>query len=611
MRHDDTFSVTTPRCPGLFWRRFSPQVAFLMFWLTALPAQLHAVSITSGPVFIPSTNAPLSGLLQVTTDSPSRISVSVDDGTSVWSRQFYDFGTSHSEPLFGFHPDRTNQINVTVYDGDRNSASPSQPLLWTSDRLPTNFPTLNLLQSNPAKMEPGYTLFRVELHNGAYTYVVIVDNAGSVVWYANAPTTADVRQLANGNLFMPATNSFFEMNLLGQTVNNWLVPTNMPIDIHDGVPTSHGSILFLSDATRVVSGFPTSMTVPDAPVADATLFYQPVVELSVTNATVLNTWNTLDLLDPRRISYLIFQFPTRAWDIQHANAVIEDPSDNSIIVSLRNQNAIIKISRATGQLVWIFGPHDGWGPQWQPYLLAPVGSPFVWPYGAHSPVLTPRGTLMVYDDGNSRAMPFAPPVADTNNYSRAAEFRINEQTMEVTQVWDYGRTNVSERIFTPYEGSAEPLPKTGNVLICFPAITEVNGVPPSSFGPTATMARIKEVTYESPPEVVFDLALSAFDKLNYKDLSIYRSLRIPDLYGHPAAPVSNLSVRLQNGAPLLRFSADGARTYTVQASTNLVDWSDLGAPAQVLENGASIGDFDFQDTALGSSGRRFYRVVTH
>jgi hypothetical protein len=586
-------------------------LACVLIWLAALSCQLHAINITSGPVFTPSTNAPLSGILQVTTDSPSRISVSVNDGSTVWNRQFYDVGTSHSEPLFGFHPGRTHQITVTVYDRDRNSASPTQPLLWASDPVPTNFPTFNLLQSNPAKMEPGYTLFRVELHNGAYTYVVIVDNSGSVVWYANAPSTADVRQLANGNLFMPATNSFVELNLLGQTVNNWLVPTNMPIDIHDSVPTTHGSILFLSDATRVVTGFPTSMTVPNAPVADATLFYQPVVELSATSSTVLNTWNTLDLLDPRRISYLIFQFPTKAWDVQHANAVIEDPSDNSIIVSLRNQNAIIKFSRATGQLVWIFGPHEGWGPQWQAYLLTPVGSPFVWPYGAHSPVLTPRGTLMVYDDGNSRAMPFATPVADTNNYSRAAEFKIDEQTMEVSQVWDYGRTNVTERIFTPYEGSAEPLPKTGNVLICFPAITYVNGVTPSSFGPTATMARIKEVTYESSPEVVFDLALSAFDKLNYKDLSIYRSLRIPDLYSHPATPVSNLSVTIQNGTPLLRFSADDVRTYTIQASTDLLNWSDLGAPTELLENGEYIGDFDFHDAPSASSGVRFYRVVTH
>ena len=69
-----------------------------------------------GPEFIQSTNAPLVGLLRLTSDVVSRVSVSVTDGTGAWTRNFHDFSLAHSLPLVGFKPGRTNQIVVTVHD---------------------------------------------------------------------------------------------------------------------------------------------------------------------------------------------------------------------------------------------------------------------------------------------------------------------------------------------------------------------------------------------------------------------------------------------------------------------------------------------------------------
>jgi arylsulfate sulfotransferase len=472
----------------------------VFFSLTALllaaAIQCQALTIVSGPSFGKAANAPLSGVLQLTTDEASRVSISVNDGTEVWERAFYDFGTVHSVPLFGFKPGRTNEITVTVYDRFHNAVTSPQPLVFITDPLPGDFPNITLRQADQAQMEPGYTLFRVTVHNETYWYVVIVDSSGEVVWYNPTPSTADVRQLENGDLFLPSTNRFVEMNLLGETMNTWPVPDDLQIDPHEGLPTGHGTILYLSGAVETVTGYPTSVTIPNAPLATANVRYEKVVEISATNAAVLNTWAPIDVLDPRRISYLDGTYGP-GWDSEHSNAIIEDPSDDSLIVSMRHQNAVIKISRATGQLQWILGPPERWGPQWQPYLLTPVGTPFAWQYGQHAPVLTAQGTLMLYDDGNYRAMPFAPQVPDANNYSRAVEYKIDEQTMEVSQVWEYGRTN-AERLFTGLKGSADPLPKTGNVLMGFAAVSYVNGGPPSAYGPGATMVRIQEVSPTIP-----------------------------------------------------------------------------------------------------------------
>ena len=167
----------------------------------------------------------------------------------------------------------------------------------------------------------------------------------------------------------------------------------------------------LSDAVEVVTNYPTSMTNPLAPLATANVKYQKVVEISATNAAVLNTWSPINELDPRRISYMIV-YSGGAWDSEHSNAIIEDPSDDSLIMSMRMQNAVIKFSRATGQLRWILGPPANWGPAWQPYLLKPVGTPFVWQYAQHAPIITAQGTLMLFDNGNYRASPFDPPVPE-------------------------------------------------------------------------------------------------------------------------------------------------------------------------------------------------------
>lgn len=57
----------------------------------------------------------------------------------------------------------------------------------------------------------------------------------------------------------------------------------------------------------------------------------------------------------------------------HANAVSHDPRDDSLLVSLRHQDCIIKIDRRSGDLVWILGDPGNWRAPWSDSLLRPVG----------------------------------------------------------------------------------------------------------------------------------------------------------------------------------------------------------------------------------------------
>jgi len=591
--------------------RYAIGLSVVALFFAATPNS-HAVTILSGPTFTPATNAPLAGLLRLTTDVDSRVSVLVSDGTSVWEKDFYDYATIHSEMLLGFKPGRTNLILVTVHDKLRNDYTASQFLSFVPAALPGDFPTCVVLTNEPSLMEPGYTLFTIENITTGHFYITIMDNGGEVVWYCNDPQSAniDVKQLDNGNLFIPSgnpSNNFAEINMLGETVQTWKPPTGYLINYHDGILTDHGTILYLTDVSRTVTNFPSSGTVSNAPLVTTEIDDCPIVEISATNSEILNMWSPLDMLDPTRVTYLTYTTPNPyGVDNEHANALIEDTNDNSIIVSLRNQNAVIKFSR-TGQLKWILGPPANWSTNFQKYLLTPVGTPFEWNYAEHSLMLTPQGTLLTYDNGNYRASPFDPPIPDQDNYSRGVEFSINETNMEVTQIWDT-TTAGGDPLYTGIFGKTQWLPQTRDVLVTYGAISYINGVHPSPYAPSAYMVRIKEYTHDPVPQVVFDISFFDYNNTSpaYRGYNAYRALRIPDLYAHPANPVTGLFLVDETTWTRLEFSADPARTYDIQASTDLTNWTTIGKAVQEEIS----GDFEFDDFEVSQFTERFYRVAT-
>jgi arylsulfate sulfotransferase len=599
--------------------RFGP--AFLIAALLTLSTWCRAVTILSGPSFTPATNAPLAGLLQLTTDVPSRVSVLVSDGTGIWERDFYDFSTNHSETLLGFKPDQANLIQVTVYDEDRNAYTAPELLTFVTAPLPPGFPPYTVLTDEPAMMEPGYILALVynRANDGTNSYVVIMDNSGNVVWYMPDPNDNDVdaRQLEDGDLFFQQdynanpSNTFLEINMLGETVKTWQAPSQYPVNNHEGLVTSHGTILYISDVSQIVANLPASDTVSNPPVITTNIDDNPVVEISYTNGALLNAWSPLadGLIDPTRVTYLTYSVAegnTSSYgvDTEHANAIIDDTNDNSIILSLRAENAVVKFSRSNAQIQWILGPHELWGANWQPYLLTPVGTPFDWNYGQHAPELTPQGTLLLYNDNNFQASPYDPPVSDSSNYSSAVEYDINDTNMTVSEVWNSAWQTNQDQLFTPYVGRVQWLPQNRNVLVDYGAVTYINGAPPNPSHRDASMVRIMEYTHDPVPQVVFDV--SFFDDNNPDGFLCYRAYQIPDLYAHPSVPVANLTVSQANQIPLLEFSADPTLSYVIQASTDLTNWTTIGAPIEE----DYVGDFDFEDLDASQFPARFYRVVT-
>ena len=119
-------------------------------------------------------------------------------------------------------------------------------------------------------------------------------------------------------------------------------------------------------------------------------------------------------------------------------------------------------SRTSGELNWILGNHDGWNEQLAAKLLNPIGE-LEWPYHQHAAEVTNSGSVLIFDNGNYRAMPPEPALAAPESYSRAVEYLVDPQAMSVQQIWSYGPDQ--EIFYSPFISEADPLPQTGNILI--------------------------------------------------------------------------------------------------------------------------------------------------
>ena len=533
-----------------------------MCGLGLLPFSAYAVEVVSGPTLTmnPNGNTPLAGVVELETDEPVLVQLTLTDGADVRTVSFPDAAQRHYLPVLGLKPGRTTTVDVTLVPGGLAGT-----VLATTPALPADFPLLVTHVSVPQAMEPGYTLLD-QFSRGTDPrprYAIIVDSAGEVVWYTTEALSA-TRQLPNGELLWRTNQMLFRMDMLGKLTSIPLQDPGLGLH-HDLEPTPHGTYLGLSARSVEVPDFPSSDTDPNAPRQTATVRDEPVVEF-LPDGTVRREWSLLDILHPLRIGYDSLRPTTEGLDWVHTNAVVYSAEDDSIVVSARHQDAVFKFSRATGQLIWILGPHDNWPAEFQPFLLDPVGTPFRWQFHEHAPMWTPYGTLVLFDNGNRRASPFdgTTPLADSANFSRGVEFEIDEPAKQVRQLWEYGES-AAPRLYSFFISDANWMPATGNRLIVFGGTSYVGGVSSASLGLGPSHTRVVEVTNDVVPVKVFDMTM--YDPAG-SAINVYRGARLLSLYPAQYVKTPNgvgktLRMRKVAGAPLLFWSpspADPAHT---------------------------------------------------
>lgn len=474
----------------------------------------------------PDPTAPLGWRLTLTADEPVTVRVDVTDALGAWSHGPFETDAALDVWLHTWHPGQTHTVAVTATDAAGNASLVE--LAVTAPALPDDFPDIRLASADPARMEPGVTVVApTKSAEGGATYIVALDAAGQVVWwFAGGGFIHGVDQLADGHLrYMRNKDHVGVIDLRGGVHAEYGLLKNANKSIlvdalalhHDMITLPDGHLLTLGIEARELD-YPLSEEKP-AQMGPSLVAGDVILEIDALTGEIYQSWPLLDLLDPDRIGWDavvgdywegVFEEDVRDWS--HGNALQYDAAADRIWVSLRHQDAIVGIGRASGAVDAILGNHDSWDPAFADLLLDPVGDT-KWAYHQHGHVIGANGNIYVFDNGNNRTMPPQPPLPV--NESRAVEFAIDVEAGTAEAVWQWGDGGFSASL-----GNVQPLPETGNVLVVYGDV--------SGEGLDVPGVRIYEVTHTDPAEIVSELHIWA-PPIEGAEITTFRAVRWPRL----------------------------------------------------------------------------------
>ncbi|MCP4182616.1 MAG: DUF1566 domain-containing protein, partial [Hyphomicrobiales bacterium] len=304
------------------------------------------------------------------------------------------------------------------------------------------------------------------------------DEEGEVVWYLHGDYTAAsspvIRVVEPGVMLVFLRNSIRTITTEGETIAEYIVGRYH----HEAKLLPNGNTLVLATET-MDSG-------------DDTLAGDNIKEMDAAGNIVWE-WSSFDHLDITRFPSALATSETMsgALDWSHSNALFYIEEDDAVILSSRSQSWVVKIDRATGNIMWIMGDSSGMDASYQyndKFLTLTTGT---WTANQHAPMMAEAGEVLIYDNRNE--------TGGAADMSRVVKFSIDEAAMTATQTWEA----IAPK-YTSSLGDVDEL-SNGNVMMCA-------GGPGSE-----SLAYITEVTSDSPAETVWSMSV---------DNTVYRAERM-------------------------------------------------------------------------------------
>lgn len=458
---------------------------------------------SSRVVLNPTGVSPLAARVDLTTTEPVSVELTVPgrDGPETTVRhRFEGVATVHRLPVLGLYPNSVNEIQLSFTSAGGVPLGQTS-LSVTTAPLPADMPQVRI-DVAAGDIAPGMNLVNYYGHSSTVTpqRPFMFDRAGRIRWlltFSASPALAGLffdnglKVLANGNLFFgdKTTNAIYEIDRLGAVVRRWPLPGY----------GFHHSAIEKPDGNFIV----TVSKLGAATIEDY------LVEVDRVSGAIVNEWNLNRSLQTARRAW-----PTSLANLDvdwfHANAVIHDATDDTIIVSGRTQG-VVKLTR-DNRVVWILAPHKDWGRAGdgtdltglllQPLDAAgrPISDPavlrgdtphpdFEWAWYQHSPALLPGGELMLFDNGENRHY------GGQGLYSRAVVYRIDGSARTIRQVWQYGKER-GTATFSRIVSGAEFYAPERNVLFS-----------PGSVRSNGDYGKAVEVDYDTR-QVVFEATVT-------------------------------------------------------------------------------------------------------
>lgn len=452
--------------------------------------------------------------------------VQVDFGTDMSygrSTAAYTVTPGYSFPILvaGMKPSTTYHMRAKIMSNGTAVWMDEDRVFRTGAIGPIPPPTIRV--SNPgagsAAQSSGVELIMFGSNPGTKNLSTFVtDRQGNVIWYYGLPdgnTLSLIKPMPNGHMLVgihtDSLSEIREISLAGDTVRALSsislqgklqtlgCACNFQFFHHDFAPLANGHTIVLGQTTKDfvnLPGYPGTTTVAGDILVDLDENWQPVW-----------FWSAFDHLDVNRH---LFGLP----DWTHSNAVLYNPQDGNLLLSMRHQSWLLYIDykdgAGSGDILWRLGN--------QGEFTLNTSDPSKWFYAQHFPsfinINGSQISLAVFDNGNFRPGSTGAPCGTgaVPCYSRAAIFNLDQITMQAELHWEY-----LPGFFSFWGGSINQL-QNGNVEF---AMSE-------PFPPPRAGSRVLEVTQTTPAEVVWQMDIGGG--------FAYRAYRIPSLYPNVTWP---------------------------------------------------------------------------
>lgn len=360
-------------------------------------------------------------------------------------------GATVTVPVFGLYANYANQVNI-----DLRLASGSQQQLRveiaTAAYSDPNgiYDRPNILKPRTAGDSLSFDYFYMKSALGS---PVVVDTDGQLRWVVPGKT-GSLTSLFHDNRFIVGDNTslrLLRLELDGTASEVFLSATGLT-NFHHSIDPGKVGLLAEMDAQR-----------NGVAVIESTL-----AEIDPDTGTVLKQWDLADSLSrfmqSRGDDPALFVRPGADWF--HMNAATYDPSDDTLIVSSR-EDFVVKIDYASGDLVWILGdPTKYWhGFQSLAAQSLTLRAGGLYPIGQHSVSITHDGLLQIFNNGlGSLNQPAGAPAGDARSHSAVSVYAIDAagRTAVEARRFDYG-----QRIYSGFCSSAYQAPVGASMLISY------------------------------------------------------------------------------------------------------------------------------------------------
>lgn len=446
--------------------------------------------------------APLAALVDIIVDEPVSVDIVINCGDRSRTLHYpIKDALQRQLPIIGLYPDGQHFVSLAFCDSVGHRCNAPMQLSLQAPSLPTDphdFPHFRVIKNDASRREPGWTLLSVHRYpigryqdwtkaQREFTYgwgmILALDRDGDVVWYYQSDAFIEgIDRLSNGNLLFHRWDfCTHEIDWLGNPIQKWYAARRPQGPISDGIAVDcaglhhqpkempNGNLLMFTAAALREKKFPSQETTAPHEPTETLIVGDGIAEVDRSSGAIIWHWSTFDHLSLSRRGYGAIDpywslrgFPG-ALDWTHGNGATYDESTDSVILSLKNQDAILSVDRGSGGIRWIIGEPTDWG-ELSEKILAPVNLAR-WPYHGHNPRLTKENTIVYFDNGTWGARPPNLSVRPEHNFSRAVEYRVNERQGTVEEVWSSHWYDGDSAWHAPDMSDAHRLPVTGNMLV--------------------------------------------------------------------------------------------------------------------------------------------------